>query len=179
MNERSAFHLISDLTQREGVPCVLIGGFAVNYHKVTRQTADVDILITKENFGKIARLLEAVGYKRNLAHENFIQYKSNKLSLMDVDFMFVDEETLTKILKEGKELKIAGQKFIVPSLNHLIALKLHSIKHNPKIRFGKDFPDIVNLVRINGVNVKDRAFKEFCLKYGTDELYRQLLEALK
>ena len=44
MNERSIFHLISDVTHKEGVPCVLIGGFAVNFHKVTRQTADVDFL---------------------------------------------------------------------------------------------------------------------------------------
>lgn len=98
---------------------------------------------------------------------------------MDVDFMFVDEETLTKILKEGKELKIAGQRFVVPSLNHLIALKLHSIKYNPKVRFGKDFPDIVSLIRINGVNMKGKEFKELCVKYGTDELYRQLLEVLE
>lgn len=179
MNERSVFHLLYDLTRKEGVPCVLIGGFAVNYHKVTRQTADVDILITKENFDKIAGLLERAGYKRNLTHDNFVQYKSSRLSLMDVDFMFVDEETLAKILKEGKELKIAGQKFIVPSLNHLIALKLHSVKYNPKMRFGKDFPDIVSLIRINGVDVQDKTFKELCLKYGTPELYRQLLEVLK
>ena len=179
MNERSVFHLISDLTQKEGVPCVLIGGFAVNYHKVTRQTADVDILLTKKDFDRIKKFLEAAGYKRGLTHDNFVQYKSNKLSLMDVDFMFVDEETLTKILKEGKELKIAGQKFIVPSLNHLIALKLHSIKHNPKVRFGKDFPDIVSLIRINGVNIKGKEFKELCGKYGTDDIYRQLSEVLK
>ncbi len=179
MNDRSIFHLISDVTQREGVPCILIGGFAVNYHKVTRQTADVDILITKENFEKIADLLEEAGYKRNLIHDNFVQYKSSKLSLMDVDFMFVDKETLTKILKEGKEFKIVGQKFIVPSLNHLIALKLHSIKYNPKIRFVKDFPDIVSLIRINEIDIKNKEFKELCLKYGTDEIYRQLLEILK
>ncbi len=179
MNTVSVFHLISDLTQKEVVPCVLIGGFAVNYHKVTRQTADVDILITKEDFDKIKKSLEKAGYKRNLAHDNFVQYTSNKLSLMDVDFMFVDEETLSEILKKGKQLKIAGQKFIVPSLEHLIALKLHSIKHNPKIRFSRDFPDIVSLARINGVNIKDKEFKALFLKYGTDEIYQQTLEALK
>ena len=179
MNERSVFHLISDLTQEEGVPCILIGGFAVNYHKVTRQTADVDFLITEKNFSKILKFLEEAGYKKGLAQDNFVQLQSSRLSLMDVDFMFVDEATLGKILEEGKQLKIAGQKFIVPSLNHLIALKLHSIKFNPKIRFAKDFPDIVSLIRINGVDIKDKTFKELCLKYGTEEIYCQLLEVLK
>ena len=47
MNDRSVFHLISDATESEGVSCVLIGGFAINHYRVTRQTADVDFLITK------------------------------------------------------------------------------------------------------------------------------------
>lgn len=179
MNTRSIFHLISDLTHAEGVPCVLIGGFAVNHYKVARQTADVDFLITKEDFDRILVSLEKAGYKKDLTQENFIQLKSSHLSLMDIDFMFVDQETLTKIAKEGETLKIAGQEFIVPSLYHLIALKLHSIKYNPKIRLNKDFPDIINLIRINEVNIQDKKFKELCLKYGTQELYRKILETLK
>ena len=42
MSERSVFHLISDFTHEQCVPCVLIGGFAVNHYRVSRQTADVD-----------------------------------------------------------------------------------------------------------------------------------------
>ncbi len=179
MNDRSIFHLISDLTHKEGVSCVLIGGFAINYYRVTRQTADVDFLITKEDFDKIANLLEKAGYKKTLLQENFAQLQSSHLSLLDVDFMFVDQETLTKIKNEGKEITIARQKLIVPSLYHLIALKLHSIKFNPKIRLTKDFPDIVNLIRINQIDIKNKEFKELCLKYGTADLYQKILEALK
>ncbi len=179
MNERSVFHLISDLTHKEGIPCILIGGFAVNYYKVARQTADIDFLITREDFDKISALLKKAGYKQNLAQETFVQMKSSQLSLLDVNFMFIDHETLEKILKESEEIKIAGQRFTVPSLYHLIALKLHSIKYNEKIRFARDFPDIINLIRINNVNVKDRKFKELCLKYGTEKIYHQIVEILK
>ena len=178
MNDNSVFHLISDLTQEEGVSCVLIGGFAINHYRVTRQTADVDFLITKEGFDKISGLLEKAGYKKALLQENFAQFESSKLSLLDVDFMFVDRETLTKIIKEGEKLKIVGQTFTVPSLFHLIALKLHSIKHNSKIRLTKDLPDIINLIRINEINVKDKDFRELCLKYGTEEIYNKILESL-
>ncbi len=179
MKASSIFHLISDLTHEEGVSCVLIGGFAINYYRVTRQTADVDFLITKEDFDKIAGLLEKAGYKKALLQENFVQLQSSRLSLLDVDFMFVDQETLKKIKDEGKEITIARQKLIVPSLYHLIALKLHSIKFNTKIRLMKDFPDIINLIRINQIDIKDKKFKEVCLKYGTADLYQKILEALK
>jgi hypothetical protein len=84
---------------------------------------------------KISIHLEKAGYKKDLIQENFVQLKSGKVSLFDVDFMFVDHDTLTKILKECQEIEIAKQKFLVSSLNHLIVLKLHSIKYNPKLRF--------------------------------------------
>ena len=179
MDDRSVFHLISDFTREQGVPCVLIGGFAINHYRVTRQTADVDFLITKDDFGKIVGLLEKAGYKKSLLQENFAQLESGRLSLLDVDFMFVDQSTLEKIMNEGQKVKIVGQVFTVPSLDHLIALKLHSIKGNPKIRLTRDLPDIINLIRINDVNIKDKKFKELCLKYGTLELYNKILGALK
>jgi len=179
MTDVSVFHLVSDITHKQGVSCVLIGGFAINYYKVTRQTADVDFLITKEDFDKIAGLFEKTGYKKSLLQENFAQLESNRASLLDIDFMFVDRVTLTKIMKEGEQLKIVGQSFTVPSLYHLIALKLHSIKYNPKIRLTKDFPDIINLIRINKVNVRDRKFKEICLKYGSTDIYDKIIEAVK
>lgn len=179
MHERSIFHLISDLTDAEGISCILIGGFAVNYYRVTRQTADVDFLITKDDFDKIVGLLEKAGYKKAALQENFAQLQSSRLSLLDVDFVFVDPATLTKIKREGKTITIAGQKLLVPSLSHLIALKLHSIRNNPKVRLMKDLPDIVNLMRINEIDARSKTFEALCLKYGTPELYQKIREALQ
>jgi len=179
MNDRSVFHFISDLTRQEGASCVLIGGFAINYYRVTRQTADVDFLITREDFDKILGPLEKAGYKKALLEENFAQFQSSKVSLLDVDFMFVDQETFKKIMRCGEKFKIVGQTFIVPSLQHLIALKLHSIKHNFKIRLTKDLPDIINLIRVNEVDSKDKKFKELCLKYGTADIYARIVEAVQ
>jgi hypothetical protein len=177
MDDRSVFHLISDVTHEEGVSCVLIGGFAINHYRVTRQTADVDFLITKEDFDKISGFLEKAGYKKALLQENFAQFQSSRLSLLDVDFMFVDRETLAKIMKEGQRFRIAGETFTVPSLYHLIALKLHSIKNNPKLRMTRDLPDIINLIRVNKINVHDKEFKDMCLKYGTVEICDQIMKA--
>ena len=96
---------------------------------------------------------------------------------MDVDFMFVEQETFQNIQKEGKEVKILGEKFTIPSLQHLMALKLHSMKCN-KARITTDLLDIVNLVKINKINVKDKEFETLCLKFGTKEIYQKIMEAL-
>ena len=179
MNEPSVFHLIGEITHQNDVSCVLIGGFAVNHYKVSRQTADVDFLITKEDFEKIWDSLKKAGYKESFVQENFAQLESTQLSLRNVDFMFVDRSTLDKILKEAGSLTISGQKFVVPSLNHLIALKLHAIKNNEKNRLMKDLPDIVNLIKNNGIDVRNEDFKNLCLKFGTENLYQRLLEVIK
>ena len=178
MKNVSAFSLISDLIQRTGISCILIGGFAVNFYKVTRQTADIDFLITKEDFNKISAFLTKAGYKTISSQDAFSQLQSNQASLMDVDFMFVDEETLAQIKKSGREIEISGKLFLIPSLDHLIALKLHAIRHNYKIRLTKDLPDIINLIRINKIDVKNTGFKELCLKYGTEDIYRKIVEAI-
>jgi len=178
MKYPTIFHLISDIIHKTKTNCVLIGGFAVNYYKVTRQTADVDFLITKDDFEKILILLEKEGFKQEYAQKVFAQLKSEKSYLMDIDFMFVNKKTLDRIIKEGKEISIAGQKFIIPCLNHLIALKLHALKYNPKIREYKDFLDIVELIKMNEVNIKTNEFRNLCLKYGTEELYNRILQVI-
>jgi hypothetical protein len=52
MKYSTIFHLIADIFKKTQVSCVLIGGFAVNYYKATRHTADVDFLVTEEDFAK-------------------------------------------------------------------------------------------------------------------------------
>ncbi len=177
MDVSKVFHLIKEITQKNGVLCILIGGFAVNYYKVTRQTADVDFLIIKEDYKKIEASLEKEGFKKYFSQEEtFIRLTSKNQNFIDIDFMFVDKGTFNKIILDGKQVSIDGQQFIVPSLNNLIALKLHSLKYNFKIRENKDLPDIINLIRINKLNHKSKTFKELCLKYGTKEIYRKILE---
>ncbi|MEW6008050.1 MAG: nucleotidyl transferase AbiEii/AbiGii toxin family protein [Candidatus Omnitrophota bacterium] len=177
MDYPTAFHLISDISKKTGISCILIGGFAVNFYKVSRQTADVDFLITKDDFEKILPLLEKEGYKQEYSQEVFARLKNTESSLMDIDFMFVDKETIDKIINDAKETNIAGQKFIVPSLNNLIALKLHSIKYNPKLRESTDLPDIINLIRINHLDVQTESFHQLCLKYGSEEIYNKILSS--
>jgi len=49
-------------------------------------------------------------------------------------------------------------------------------KNNTKPRLLTDLPDIINLVQINNVDVKNNEFKELCLKYGTEDLYKKILD---
>lgn len=176
MRYPTIFHLISETFSKAGISAILIGGFAVNYYKVTRQTADIDFLVTEEDFEKAAILLKRAGYKKDYVQQNFARLKDNRVYLMDIDFIFVDKSTFEKIIETGKIITIAGQKFTVPSVEHLIALKLHSIKNNPKLRENKDMADIIELIKANKTEIKEGSFRETCLKYGSRQLYAKILK---
>jgi len=178
MNHNSTFHLISDIEEKEGLTCILIGGFAVNYYKVSRNTADIDFIVTKEELTRIQHHLKDAGFIAKLSHDNFVRFNNLNLSMMDVDFIFVDKETKNKLLINSQKMKIMKKEFYVPSLLNLIALKLHSIKQNPKVRRFVDMPDIINLIRINKIDISDAEFVNICQNYGTDEIYNQIKETL-
>ena len=175
MDYAKAFHIVAKASKRSSVPCVLIGGFAINFYKVTRSTLDIDFLITQEDLLKIKDALLAAGYTEDFATDVAIRF-SNKKEALDIDFMIVDGETRKKIIEDGKKTEVVGEKLIIPSIDHLIALKLHAIKYNQKNRIWKDLPDVIRLIKMNNIDCKKKAFKELCLRYGTSEIYQTILE---
>lgn len=179
MKYLNIFDLLAKEFKKANIPFVLIGGFAVNYYKVSRFTGDVDILIDERNFKKVLPLLEQAGYKEVTKQHLFARFVNDDLNFMDLDLMFVDEKTFSGILREGKEVEIEGRKMVVPSLNHLVALKLHSLKNNPDHREDPDLKDLARLIQENQVDVAKNDFRELCLKYGTQELYEKIQGIVK
>ncbi len=176
MKYPTVFHLISSAFNKKNVSGILIGGFAVSYYKYSRQSADADFLIKERDFQEILPILKESGYKLDYNNEVFARLISDEgLLMMDIDFMFVDEATFDKMFQAGQRTDIAGCEFIVPSLEHLIALKLHSMKQNSDLRWNKDIGDIVSLVEIGQLDINGKSFKDLCLKYATEEIYRKVL----
>ena len=178
MDILTSFDVMGLLLKKEGLRCVLIGGFAVNFYRTTRQTADIDFLIAQEDFPRFKSSLENMDFKVVWLDRVFARFHSEAQKHMDIDFMFTSEETLRGILQDAKKVSIAGNEFLVPSLYHLIALKLHSIKHNEKREY-KDLMDILNLVKNNQIQASSDSFKELCLKYGTPLLYEKITGWIK
>lgn len=176
MKDKDIFRLISNIVEETGIRCVLIGGFAVNYYKVARQTADVDFLITEDDFEKILGMLKKEGFEVEYRNEVFAGLSGTEGYIMGLDFMFVEEGTLDKIIKESEVASIGKQQLLVPSVQHLIALKLHAMKHNVKRQY-KDLLDIIELIKVNKINATSVEFRELCLKYGSEELYKKILGA--
>ena len=66
------------------------------------------------------------------------------------------------------------------SLKHLLALKLHVLKQGKLHRFLDDLIDVVELVKVNELDLQSGEFRDLFLTYGNTELYdkvRRLVQA--
>jgi predicted nucleotidyltransferase len=157
---------------------LVIGGLAVNFYGYSRDTSDLDFFISLNDRGEWMNLLTQFGYEDFNDGGNFIQYQTPDKNAWPVDLMLVQEKTFAPILEACVEADIFDVKTRVPSLEHLIALKLHALKNTRMQRFLKDYLDVEYLMRINRLDVKSKTIRELFEKYGTPDLYEKVSRSL-
>lgn len=166
------------LSQLAGVPAarfLLVGGWALNAYGVGRQTMDMDFVCLENDLPGFESVLSPHGYKRVFRSELFAKLRSAREGLLDLDFLFVAPQTMDGLFAESKETRIGEATFRVPSLEHLIAMKVHAMKHQPSRGPRKDLPDILALAEVNGVDVKAPAFRSLVLKHGDADIYARIV----
>jgi predicted nucleotidyltransferase len=171
------FQTINLEAKKRRLDFLVIGGLAVNFHAYSRETADLDILICRDSRDAWLELFSELRYTVDQEKGGFVQLLSPNQEAWPVDLMLVSQTTFAPMLGNAKEVEMFGEKLFIPSLEHLIALKLHALKHSHAGRFMKDFLDVENLVRANKVDLHSNSIRELFLKYGTLELYEKVSRA--
>jgi Nucleotidyl transferase AbiEii toxin, Type IV TA system len=93
--------------------------------------------------------------------------------------MFVQSATFKPMLEGSRVVEFYGTASRIPTLEHLIALKLHALKNTRPRRFLKDFLDVENLMRINLLDIKSENIRRLFEKYATMELYEKMSAAFE
>lgn len=88
--------------------------------------------------------------------------------------MLVNDPTFEQLWNDSIVLTDGYEHTRFVSLNHLIALKCHAIKHGHAGRVEKDVDDVLELVKINKVDVADEKFRQLILKHGLPTLYDKI-----
>ena len=156
----------------EGIPHLLVGGFAVNHHGYTRNTADMDFMIAATQTDPALRLMKAAGYTNVSVMDNvaFVQKPGEQLR---IDFLRADEQTMEKLLGCAVEATFYGVTVKVPALHDLIAMKLFALHYARARRAPKDLPDVVYLTVLNDLDL-DLDIRPLCRRYASDELYTDI-----
>lgn len=166
--------IIAARAAEKKLPFLLAGGHAVIAHGHPRNTFDIDLIIRRDDAGKWTELAAALGYTLYREGSTFLQFNPSDAKTLPLDMMLVNTDTFQKLMAEAVAAppSVAGVKVV--SLQHLLALKCHAIKHGHPGRIVKDTDDVIQLTQANRLDVNDPKVRELFLKHGTPELYEKV-----
>jgi predicted nucleotidyltransferase len=164
-------------TQNRGLDFLVIGGHAVNFYGYSRDTADLDLLIRQDARAAWTEMFSRLAFVIDRDAGIFIQFAPPTQAEWPVDLMLVREPTFVGMLAASRQVEMYGARLRIPSLEHLIALKLHALQHTRPRRFLKDFQDVEGLVRINHLDLQSEKVRQMFLKYGNLDLYEKIVRA--
>lgn len=153
----------------------LIGGHALAAYGVTRQTGDVDLLIDEADTPQWRELIAHLGYSAYHVHRAFIQFSPPDKQTWPIDLMLVSHQTFAQMWEQSRSWRLAQHELRIPAPKHLLALKLHALKQDPKRR-SKDIDDMIGVIRHEAMDVTGDEFKQLCEKYGSKEIYEDIYQ---
>ncbi len=168
---------IAEKAQQAGLPFLIIGGYAVMAHGFVRSTADLDLLVQASLRQRWRELLEGLGMTMHREAISFLQFNPPPTARLPVDVMCVADEVFKKMQSVSEQKRLGGVSLAVVSLLHLVALKCHAIQHGPSLRKIKDTEDLIQLIRINRLDLNEPELRAIILKHGKDELHEKLRRA--
>jgi hypothetical protein len=168
-----AAEVIEKCAQGSDLEFLVIGGLAVIAYGYSRDTVDLDYLVRRSKRAEWTAKLATYGYTVFHEHDNFAQFTSP--NSIDVDLMFVNDQTFDKLWAESSLKSVGAARVRFPALDHLVALKLHVIKQNIPHRVIRDLDDVMNLVKLNQVDLRSDKWRELFDRHGTRQIYEKLL----
>ena len=155
-----------------GINCIMIGGFAVNYYGYTRNTLDVDFMITADKIDIVRGIMAEAGFTNISVGDNVAFFGMPDLPWR-VDFLRVDNDTMNRLLGQANIAEVQGYKLKVPLLLDLIAMKIFALSQSIARRMGKDLPDISYLIIIHNLDM-EKDIRPLTVKYGTEEIFAMI-----
>ena len=163
---------IESYTSSKNIHFLVIGGHAINAHGFSRQTADLDLLVSKNDKPFWIKLMSDLNYQQIQSHEVFARFKPNLIEAWPIDLMFVEQDIIEQLLKESITIDFGTCNVQVPSVLHLLALKLHALKQRQEFREDRDLIDVKQLISLGKVD--EATFRQLCQKYDRVDVYEQL-----
>ncbi len=155
--------------EREGIPLLLAGGWAVCHHGYTRYTNDIDWVCSRADETHALDLMRSLNFE--IVFETMAtRFRHKKhLDLLPVDLLWVSAETFAKMAATDQR---TGPRVDMPVINFesLLAMKLHALKDD-KERDGRDMLDIRLLLKENKDVMTDEHLREICERFAGPNAY--------
>jgi hypothetical protein len=174
---------IATIAQRAAgkkLPLLVAGGLAVEVHGYQRKTFDADLVIRGADRDAWLELMQGMGFSVFREGPVFLQLNPPEDSdLPVVDLLFMNDETFGKLAATAISNPYGPEFPKVVSLQSLVAMKCHAIRHGHPGRIVKDADDLIHLFMANRLDPEADEWRNMILKFGTEELYEKLRRICK
>jgi hypothetical protein len=161
-----------DSFEREGIPLLLAGGWAVCHHGYTRLTLDVDWVCRRSNEAEAVALMDRLHFSK-LSDGMASRFKSRKNEVFPfIDLIWVDDATFATMTEHDPE-QIKTPDVPVVNFRALLAMKLFALKDD-EAREHKDLLDIRFLLKYGHFRIPDEEFKALCERYAGPDAYNKI-----
>ncbi len=159
-----------------GAPPILVGGWAVNQLGFVRNTIDFDFMILEDKFNIVSSVLGGEGYTVAIKTSLYARFQcKDDEDCQYIDCLFANLSTYEKLKAESTSIELFDTQFLLPKPLHIIAMKLHAVKHGGLHRGSKDFDDIVMLIEIHDIDIlQESEFKAMCERYADNDIYKRI-----
>ncbi len=156
--------------EREGIPLLLAGGWAVCHHGYSRYTHDIDWICSRADETRALEVMKSLGFDITFEAMATRFQHAKHLDLPPVDLLWVSAGTFSKMRETDQK---TGRHGDIPVINFesLLAMKLHALKDDGE-RKGKDLLDIRFLLGENSHAITEERLREICEKFSGPDAYK-------
>jgi hypothetical protein len=174
----SALETIAGKATSANLGFLLIGGYAVMAHGFARSTYDLDLLVPRSDAAKWRDLVAELGFAFFREGPTFLQFHPPSADFPPLDLMLVGDDTFGQMQAASVVVDAGSIAVKAVSLEHLIALKCHSIRHGGARRSVKDAEDVIQLIQANRLDPARDPLRALILRQGGQQLYDKLRRAI-
>ncbi len=162
-------HSLFSRFERDGIPLLLAGGWAVCFHGYSRVTLDIDWICPRSRSEAAVDIMKSLGFIQ-LSDGMASRFKHSKdPAIPFTDLIWVDDRTFSTMQETADS---SPSPLIVPmlGLRALLAMKLFALKDG-KARGHKDLLDIRSLLDYSPTKIGDEELRHLCERYAGPEAY--------
>ena len=164
-------HSLYQAFEREKIPLLLAGGWAVCHHGYSRLTLDVDWVCPRSKEAPAVALMDTLGFAK-MTGGMASRFKNRKVAVFPyIDLIWVDDTTFVKMAEPDPGQTSATLPVI--NFRSLLAMKLHALKDG-EARDYRDLNDLRLLLKHGHIKVSDVEFKAMCQRYAGPDAYNQI-----
>ena len=114
---------------RRGLRFIVIGGHAVNLHGYARSTADLDLLICRDDRDAWVSATAELGYTVGRDGVTFLQLMPSQVAEWPLDLMLVGRDTFEEMVRAAQPMRLFGEEVLNLATVNKLDLRSDEFRH--------------------------------------------------